>query len=72
MIVDDEIFRIGSANMNNRSMGLDSECDVFVDANRPGNEHARDAIANCGIRCWRSIAAWMKRICPNCSSGMDR
>ncbi|WP_390551007.1 phospholipase D-like domain-containing protein [Qipengyuania sp. MTN3-11] len=44
MIVDDEIFRIGSANMNNRSMGLDSECDVFVDATRSGNEHARPAI----------------------------
>ncbi|WP_338465689.1 phospholipase D-like domain-containing protein [Novosphingobium sp. ZN18A2] len=31
MIVDDEIVRVGSANMNNRSMGLDSECDVFID-----------------------------------------
>jgi phosphatidylserine/phosphatidylglycerophosphate/cardiolipin synthase-like enzyme len=39
MIVDDEIVRVGSANMNNRSMGLDSECDVFIDAARPGNGH---------------------------------
>ncbi|WP_324827656.1 phospholipase D-like domain-containing protein [Qipengyuania zhejiangensis] len=45
MIVDDEILRIGSANLNNRSMGLDSECDVFVDAARPGNDHARDGVA---------------------------
>lgn len=45
MIVDDEILRIGSANLNNRSMGLDSECDVFIDSNRDGNAHARDAIA---------------------------
>jgi phosphatidylserine/phosphatidylglycerophosphate/cardiolipin synthase-like enzyme len=44
MIVDDEILRIGSANMNNRSMGLDSECDVFIDAARPGNGHAVPAI----------------------------
>ncbi|MCA0902495.1 phospholipase D-like domain-containing protein [Qipengyuania aquimaris] len=44
MIVDDKIFRIGSANLNNRSMGLDSECDVFVDSTRPGNEHAADPI----------------------------
>ena len=44
MIVDDEIIRIGSANMNNRSMGLDSECDVFIDAARPGNAHAVSAI----------------------------
>ncbi|MFM5949406.1 MAG: phospholipase D-like domain-containing protein [Novosphingobium sp.] len=44
MIVDDEIIRVGSANMNNRSMGLDSECDLFIDAARPGNDHARDPI----------------------------
>ncbi|HVR91676.1 MAG TPA: phospholipase D-like domain-containing protein [Novosphingobium sp.] len=44
MIVDDEVVRIGSANMNNRSLGLDSECDVFIDAARPGNDHARPAI----------------------------
>lgn len=44
MIVDDEIVRIGSANMNNRSMGLDSECDVFIDAARPGNGHVGPAI----------------------------
>ena len=40
MIVDDEVIRIGSANMNNRSMGLDSECDLFIDAARQGNSHA--------------------------------
>lgn len=44
MIVDDEIVRIGSANMNNRSLGLDSECDVFIDAARPANAHAADVI----------------------------
>lgn len=36
-IIDDEILRVGSANWNNRSMGLDSECDVFIDAARPAN-----------------------------------
>lgn len=45
MIIDDRILRIGSANMNNRSMGLDSECDVFVDCDRPGNDHCRTAVA---------------------------
>lgn len=44
MIVDDEVMRIGSANMNNRSLGLDSECDMFIDAARPGNGHARAGI----------------------------
>lgn len=45
MIIDDSILRIGSANMNNRSMGLDSECDIFVDCDRPGNDHCRAEVA---------------------------
>ncbi|MXO73709.1 phospholipase [Altererythrobacter aerius] len=48
-IIDDRILRIGSANWNNRSMGLDSECDVFIDCDRPGNDHACDAIT--ALRC---------------------
>ena len=44
LIVDDEILRIGSANFNNRSMGLDSECDVFIDCTRPANGHCRAGI----------------------------
>lgn len=38
MIVDDRILRIGSSNLNNRSMRLDTECDVAIeagDARRP-------------------------------------
>jgi phosphatidylserine/phosphatidylglycerophosphate/cardiolipin synthase-like enzyme len=44
MIVDDTILRIGSANFNNRSLGLDSECDVFIDCARQGNEHCAERI----------------------------
>ena len=44
MIVDDEVLRIGSANLNNRSMGCDSECDLFLDARRPANAHIGPAI----------------------------
>lgn len=48
MIVDDRILRIGSANLNNRSMGLDSECDVFVDCGRKANRERgfEDTIKN--------------------------
>ena len=42
MIVDDEIVRVGSANLNNRSMGLDSECDVFIEAR--GRSDVKEAI----------------------------
>ena len=44
MIVDDEILRIGSSNFNNRSLGLDSECDVFIDCERPANAGCGEAI----------------------------
>jgi phosphatidylserine/phosphatidylglycerophosphate/cardiolipin synthase-like enzyme len=47
-IIDDEVLRIGSANMNNRSMGLDSECDVFIDSRRPANAHVGSKIT--GLR----------------------
>jgi phosphatidylserine/phosphatidylglycerophosphate/cardiolipin synthase-like enzyme len=45
-IVDDMILRVGSANMNNRSMGLDSECDLVLDCRLPENATACDAIGN--------------------------
>lgn len=45
MVVDDVVLRIGSANLNNRSMGLDSECDVFIDSRRLTNRHTGPAIA---------------------------
>jgi phosphatidylserine/phosphatidylglycerophosphate/cardiolipin synthase-like enzyme len=44
MIVDDEILRVGSANMNNRSLGLDSECDLHIDMAVDGNETVGPAI----------------------------
>ncbi|HET7709828.1 MAG TPA: phospholipase D-like domain-containing protein [Sphingomicrobium sp.] len=34
LIVDDQLLKVGSANMNNRSLGLDSECDLALDASR--------------------------------------
>lgn len=41
VIVDEEIVRIGSSNLNNRSMGLDTECDLAIEA---GNDIHRRAI----------------------------
>ncbi len=32
MVVDDAFFRAGSANLSNRSMGLDTECDLALEA----------------------------------------
>lgn len=45
MIVDDRILRVGSANLNNRSMGADTECDLVFEAT---SEKHREFIA--GLR----------------------
>ncbi|MGO7897399.1 phospholipase D-like domain-containing protein [Rhizobium ruizarguesonis] len=42
IIADDELVRIGSSNLNNRSEGMDGECDMLVEA---GNDAHRRAIA---------------------------
>ena len=44
-IIDDVLLRIGSANINNRSMGFDTECDLCLEAAGPGAEAARTRIA---------------------------
>ncbi len=32
LVADERLVRIGSANLNNRSMGLDTECDLAIEA----------------------------------------
>jgi len=40
-IYDDQVLRIGSTNLNNRSLGFDTECDVAVE---PGTEAGWETI----------------------------
>jgi phosphatidylserine/phosphatidylglycerophosphate/cardiolipin synthase-like enzyme len=47
-VVDDEVLRVGSSNFNNRSLRLDSECDVVIDAGQADNAGEHQTIA--GIR----------------------
>jgi phosphatidylserine/phosphatidylglycerophosphate/cardiolipin synthase-like enzyme/uncharacterized membrane protein YdjX (TVP38/TMEM64 family) len=42
-IVDDAFLRIGSSNLSNRSMGLDTECDLALEA--MGDAQTRKAVA---------------------------
>ncbi len=37
MVIDDTMARVGSSNLSNRSMGLDTECDVAVEAKGKDN-----------------------------------
>lgn len=43
-IVDDRLVRVGSSNISNRSMGLDTECDLAVESGR--DESIRQAITD--------------------------
>jgi len=43
LVIDDELLRAGSANFNNRSMGLDTECDLAIEAR--GETRIREGIA---------------------------
>ena len=43
-IIDDTLMRIGSSNINNRSMGYDTECDLSLEAVGPGAEANRAEI----------------------------
>ena len=40
-VFDDRVMRVGSANLNNRSEGFDTECDLAIEAN---NAAARRSI----------------------------
>lgn len=45
-VIDGKVLRVGSSNFNNRSMRLDTECDVTIDSTLPGNAGAADRIAS--------------------------
>jgi phosphatidylserine/phosphatidylglycerophosphate/cardiolipin synthase-like enzyme len=49
MVVDGRALRIGSANMNNRSMGLDTECDLLVEAGDKDRAAAAIHAIECGL-----------------------
>jgi phospholipase D1/2 len=44
--IDDRLLRVGSANLNNRSMGLDTECDLAVEAEEPATGNSIASLRN--------------------------
>ena len=46
IIVDDRMIRVGSSNLNNRSIGLDTECDVAIEAGSPNDRRTIAGIRN--------------------------
>ncbi len=47
LVMDDSLLRVGSSNLNNRSLGHDTECDLTIEAG-PGETELRRRIA--GLR----------------------
>ena len=41
IVVDDRLLRIGSSNLNNRSLGFDSECDIALETTETGGTVGR-------------------------------
>jgi phospholipase D1/2 len=73
MVVDDELVRIGSANFARRSMGMDTECDLAVEATgdrrvRAGIRRIRDRLVaeHLGMDA-RAIASAVDRAGSLCS-----
>lgn len=58
-IIDDDFLRIGSANMNNRSTGFDTECDLSIEAD--GDNAAASRAEMAGLK-RRLLAHWLG--CP--------
>ena len=46
LVVDDDFLRIGSSNLNNRSMGFDTECDLAIEATNAAQRRAIASIRN--------------------------
>jgi phosphatidylserine/phosphatidylglycerophosphate/cardiolipin synthase-like enzyme len=51
-IIDDDFVRVGSANMNNRSVGFDTECDLFLEAGSGANRLAVRRLRTRLVRHW--------------------
>jgi phosphatidylserine/phosphatidylglycerophosphate/cardiolipin synthase-like enzyme len=55
-IIDDDLVRIGSTNLNNRSSGYDTECDVSIEAAGPTAARTRMEIRDLRSR---EVAHWL-------------
>ncbi len=55
-IIDDVLVRMGSANMNNRSGGFDTECDVAIEAESAADRAAVEHLRGSLVRHWLGCA----------------
>lgn len=50
MVVDDRLLKVGSSNLNNRSLGFDTECDLSVEARPDANRGSELGRSIVGLR----------------------
>jgi phosphatidylserine/phosphatidylglycerophosphate/cardiolipin synthase-like enzyme len=65
-IVDDHLARVGSGNLNNRSAGFDTECELAVEADGEASSAAIGALRN------RLIGHYMGRAAADIASAIAR
>ena len=54
-IIDDRLLRVGSSNLNNRSTGLDSECDLALEASRAADRQRIGGIRDRLVGHWLGV-----------------
>ena len=65
-IVDDQLARVGSSNLNNRSSGLDTECELAIEAFDPASAKAVAALRN------RLVGHYMGRSAADIAAAIER
>ena len=65
-VVDDQLARIGSANLNNRSSGLDTECELAIEASDAPSAAAIETLRN------RLIGHYMGRTAADLATAIER
>jgi len=73
MLADDRYVRIGSANASNRSMGLDSECDLaLVDEERDGAARLLHRLLAEHLDCGEADVRQARGACGSLTAALDR
>ncbi len=69
-VIDDRMLRIGSCNVNNRSTGFDTECDVALEA----QDGEAGAAVRAAVRAWRTrmVAHWLGKPVPAVDAALAR
>jgi len=74
MVIDDRLARVSSANLNNRSHGFDTECELAVEAEEPADRAAlaafRDGLAGHWVGRAATEIAEMTRLSGSLAEGL--